>query len=138
MRPPKAGNNIRGVVVARQHGVKHGRSDEDPDASEVEAGACPQGWICNEAAVCSPCVKDVACGAQCEDCMGRHCLLTPTDPNNPLGAKCVECKTDLDCKRGQVCNGVNICVSPPVLLCPEAPFLIAPDPDKPTVIVPSP
>jgi len=86
---------------------------------------CPAQRFCNAAAVCSPCIEDVACGPSCRTCVGDkpRCKADPEDPCNADKASCCQCVSNKDCSPGQICDGCN-CVSPPC--CPGT-FAVFPD-----------
>lgn len=88
---------------------------------------CPEGYHCNEAALCAPCDSAVVCGPSCSPCGGDtpycinlkgtfQCVECQVDEQCEPGYKCDEelhvcheCEEDGDCGKGSVCED-NICV----------------------------
>lgn len=98
---------------------------------------CAPGYYCNAATVCSPCVEDHQCGAECQPCTGKtkRCQVDPAKPCELPKVKCVECTDDSDCASDQRCTRDNRCVAPPC--CPGF-FEVRPDANKPSFRLCSP
>lgn len=94
---------------------------------------CEPSYYCNAAALCAPCNGDNFCGKTCSPCGGGtpYCVPVGTDD-----AVCVQCRDTPDCPTGQVCLS-NVCTTPN-LCCPDRPFLIEPDMNRPGIKACSP